>query len=183
METSLIAKLDNLTDKRRAQGKRHKMSTIVLITILASISQIYSLRGIETFVNRHRIDLINMLNIGKNGLPSYYVFCKVLPQIDFDELTLIIREWLIEQKLLSKDEWISIDGKSIRSTLSDSNTGNQNFVSVVTAFAIKSGISILSAKFENKLQSEIEIAENLIKALNLEGKKITMDALHSKKNS
>jgi hypothetical protein len=183
MGTSLIERLDSLSDVRRSQGKRHKISTVVIITILAMISQIYTLRGIETFINRHRTKLNEMLNIGKNGLPSFYVLRTVLQQIDFDELSAIIKDWLIEQNLLDPDEWISIDGKSIKSTVSDYNSLNQNFVSIVTAFSHKSGISILSEKFQSKKVSEIDIADKLIKNLKLEGKTFTLDALHCKKNS
>jgi len=183
MQSSLIEKLENLTDKRRSEGKRHKISTVVIIAIMSIISQIYSLRGIETFVKRHNEKLIELLNIGKNGLPSYYVLRTVLQQIDINELSSIFKEWLIEQNLLEANEWISIDGKSIRSTISDSNSLNQNFVSIVTAFAHKSGVSLLSAKYESKKISEIEIAEYLIRAINLEGKTFTLDALHCKKNS
>jgi hypothetical protein len=183
METTLIEKLDKLTDRRRSQGKRHKVSTVVIITILAIISQIYTLRGIETFIKRHRTKLIELLNIGKNGLPSFYVLRTVLQQIDFNELSAIIKEWLIEQNMLSPDEWISIDGKCIKSTVSDYNSSNQDFVSIVTAFSHKSGVAILSAKFQSKKISEIDIADALIKEINLASRTFTLDALHCKKNS
>lgn len=183
MATSLIDKLEKLTDKRRAEGKRHKISTVVIISIMAIVSQIYSLRGIESFIRRHRPRLIELLKIGKNGLPSFYVIRTVLQQIDFDELAKILYEWLTEQKLLDQKDWISIDGKSIKSTFSDYNSVNQNFVSIVTAFAHKCGVSLLSAKYENKKTSEIEVVESLIRAINLENKVYTLDALHTKKNS
>ena len=183
MSVSLIEKLEQLSDKRRSEGKRHKISTVVIISIMAMISQIYTLRGIEAFTKRHHDKLIKFLNIEKNRLPSFYVFRTVLQQIDFDELSVLIKEWIIENGLLSPNEWISIDGKCIKSTINDYNSEHQNFVSVVTAFTHNSGLALLSAKFESKKISEIEIAESLIKAINLKDQVYTLDALHCKKNS
>lgn len=183
MSSSLIEKLDQLSDFRRAEGKRHKISTIVIITIMSMVSQIYSIRGIEVFTKRHKQGLIDLLSIGKNGLPTFYVFRTVLPRINYDELAGIIKDWLLESGLLSEQEWLSLDGKSIRSTISDSNSENQNFASIVTAFSHKSGVSLLSAKYENKKTSEIEVVEGLIRNMNVKNKVLTLDALHGKKNT
>jgi len=183
MSTSIIEKFDTLKDKRRPEGKRHKQSTIVIVTILSIVAQIYTLRGITSFVKRHKEELEKLLNLGKNGVPSYNVIRNVLQQIDFNELSIIIKKWIIEEKLIDDDEWISIDGKGIRSTITNYNSSEQNFVSIVTAFAQKSGVAILSSKFDTKKTSEIEIAELLIKAMNVKGKTFTFDALHCKKNS
>lgn len=183
MSSSLLDKLEKLTDKRRSEGKRHKISTVVMISIMAMISQIYTLRGIETFIKRHKEELIQHLNIEKKRLPSFYVIRTVLQQIDFNELTTLIKEWIIENNLLNEKEWISIDGKCIKSTLTNYNSSEQNFVSIVTAFTHNSGIALLSAKFESKKVSEIAIAESLIRAIDLKDQTYTLDALHCKKNS
>jgi len=183
MKTSLITKLEQLSDKRRAEGTRHELKIVLIITIMAIMSQIYTLRGIETFVKRHKNDLIKFLKIEKNRVPSYSTFRRVLLIIDFNELTNIFKQWVIENDLINSDNWISIDGKSIRSTVSDYSSSEQNFVSVVTAFSHNTGIVLMSQSFQNKKTSEIPVVENLIKAIGLEDLTFTLDALHSKKNS
>jgi hypothetical protein len=165
MKTSLMAKLEQLSDKRRAEGTRHELKIILIVTVMAIMSQIYSLRGIETFVKRHKEDLIKHLKIEKKRLPSYSTIRRVLSIIDFNELSEIFKQWVIENDLVNSENWISIDGKSTRSTLSIYSSSEQNFISIVTAFSHNTGIVLVSQSYENKKTSEIPVVENLIKAL------------------
>lgn len=183
MKTSLLSKLYQLKDIRRAEGTRHDLVTIIIITIMAFMSQIYSMRGIESFIKRHKIDLINYLKIKKDRVPSYSTVRRVLLSIDFNELSEIFKQWVIENDLVHSDTWISIDGKSIKSTFFEYSSSNQNFISIVTAFAHNTGIVLMSKSYQNKKQSEIPVVENLIQTLGLEDMTFTLDALHSKKNS
>lgn len=153
------------------------------MTIMAIMSQCYSFRGIATFVARHKDDLIKYLHITKERVPSYPTVRRVLMVTDFNELSEAFKQWVIENSLINSDDWISIDGKSIRSTVTNYNSINQNFVSIVTAFAHNSGIALFSQSYQNKKTSEIPVVENLIKALGLENLTFTLDALHGKKNS
>jgi hypothetical protein len=183
MKTSLITKLVQLEDIRRAEGTRHQLLTIVLITIMSIMSQCYSLRGIETFIKRHKQDLIKYLNIKKERVPSYSTVRRVLSVIDFDQLAELFKQWVFENNIINSDNWNSIDGKSIKSTMSNYHSSQQNFISIVTAFAHNQGIVLMSKSYQNKKTSEIPVVENLIKALDLQDITFTLDALHSKKNS
>jgi hypothetical protein len=183
METSLISKLRELKDLRRAEGTRHDLTTVLVITIMAFMSQIYTIRGIGKFSKRHKEDLIKCLNIKKNRIPSYPTVRRVLMNIDFTELTDKFKQWIIENNLLQSEDWVSLDGKSIKSTVTNYNSPNQNFTSIVSAFAHNSGLILLSESYQNKKTSEIPVVENLVASLGLEGITFTMDALHSKKNS
>jgi len=183
MKTLLTTKLAQITDVRRAEGTRHDLTTIIIITIMAIMSQIYSLRGIETFAKRHKADLVKFLNIRKDRVQSYPTLRRVLLTLDFNDMAEIFKQWIVENNLLDYKDWISLDGKSIKSTLSDYHSPDQNFVSIVSAFAHNSGIVLLSRSYQNKKTSEIPVVEGLIKALGLQELTFTLDALHSKKNS
>lgn len=183
MKTSLITVLEQIPDKRRAEGKRHPLSLILILTLMTIMSQGYTLRSIEAFVKRHRDDLINCLCISKNRLPSLATIRRALMIVDFNELAEALKRWILENDLLEEDEWISIDGKSIKSTLTNYHSPHQNFVSIVTAFTHSKRIALLSRSFENKKTSEISVVANLIECLGLTGVTFTLDALHGKKNS
>lgn len=183
MKTSLITVLEHIPDKRRAEGKRHPLSLILILTLMTIMSQGYTLRSIEAFVKRHRDDLINCLCISKNRLPSLATIRRALMIVDFNELAEALKRWILENDLLEEDEWISIDGKSIKSTLTNYHSPHQNFVSIVTAFTHSKRIALLSRSFENKKTSEISVVANLIECLGLTGVTFTLDALHGKKNS
>jgi hypothetical protein len=182
MRPTLFEKLSALTDVRRSEGKRHSANLIIVITILALVSQVYTLRGIAEFAKRHREVLTEMFKL-KHKTPSYSPIRAVLNKVNFGELSKIIYEWLLAEGLINPHDPVSLDGKCIKSTLTDYNSSTQNFASIVTVFSHNSGIALLSEKFENKKRSEIEVVRDLIKELKLEGIIITLDALHAKKNS
>jgi hypothetical protein len=104
-------------------------------------------------------------------------------KLNFNDVAEVFKQWILENDLVNSENWISIDGKSIRSTVTDYNSINQNFVSIVSAFAHNTGIVIMSESYQNKKSSEISVVENLIQALGLQDMTFTLDALHSKKNS
>jgi len=72
-------------------------------------------------------------------------------------------------------------GKSIRSTVSDSQTSQQNFVSLVSLFCRKREQVLHAGRFENKTGNEADTVMNLLDILDLKGMVFTMDALHCKK--
>lgn len=181
MKTSLIAKLEQLSDVRRAEGQRHHLSLILIITIMSIMSQIYSLRGIAAFASTHKEELIRKFKINKDRVPSYPTIRRVLSNVNFEELSEKFKSWILENELFDPNDWISLDGKSIKGTMSDYSTSQQNFISIVSAFSHKSGVVLMSKKYENKKTSEIPIVEELVKTLGLEGLTFTLDALHSKK--
>lgn len=182
MKPTLYDRLSTITDCRRAEGKRHSATIILIISVLAMSSNIYTLRGIADFAKRHREVLTDIFKL-KHKTPSYSPIRSVLNNIDFDELSKIIYDWLTAEGLIDPYDPISIDGKCIKSTLTDYNSSSQNFTSIVTAFAHNSGIVLLSEKFENKKLSEIEAVRILIEKLEIKDMTFTLDALHAKKNS
>lgn len=52
-------------------------------------------------------------------------------------------------------DWLSIDGKCLRSPCQNSQNNSQNFVSIVSLFSQNTGLVLRLQKFENKKSSEI----------------------------
>jgi hypothetical protein len=116
-------------------------------------------------------------------MPSHVTIREIIMHIDFDALNHAFYRWASSYVKIRKNEWISIDGKSIKSTLEDYNTSYQNFVSLVSVFTQKRGQVLKTSAFENKKKSENSVVQQLIELLDLKGVIITLDALHCKKNS
>jgi hypothetical protein len=183
VKVTLKEAFDIIPDCRRAEGKRHSLSLILIITLMSMMSQGYTLRSIEAFVNRHRKALIKYLKVPKGRLPSLATIRRTLMQVDFMEVSKALKFWIVENGLIVENEWISIDGKCIKSSITDYNNQNQNFVSVVTAFVHNKHIALMSDMFESKKTSEVDVVERLISSLGLQGVTFTLDALHAKKNA
>jgi hypothetical protein len=102
---------------------------------------------------------------------------------DFASIQRAFHRWTKSYVPIKNGEWIAIDGKSIRSTVSDYSGKYQNFVSLVTLFGIKREQVLHVEKFENRKDNEGQVVEDLLAMLDLKGVIFTLDALHCKKNA
>ncbi|HEY9778975.1 MAG TPA: ISAs1 family transposase [Leptolyngbyaceae cyanobacterium] len=91
-------------------------------------------------------------------------------------------QWASSTFPTSPNEWVSIDGKSIRGTVTGSRTAYQNFVSLVSVYSSRLSVVLATQQFESKNSGELTFVQTLLKALQLEGVVFTMDALHCQKN-
>ena len=170
-----------LPDKRRAQGRMHAQPEIILITMMAIISGETTQRGFGDFAKRHKKELVKLFKLKKKRVPTRRTIGRVLSNIDFEKLSEKFKAWASKNVEIKKGDWLCVDGKSIRGTISDYNSSYQNFVSLVSVFSQKKKEVLCAQKIENKKTSEVPTVRELIKLLDLEGVVFTIDALHCKK--
>ena len=181
LEKSLIDYLKQIPDERVPNGRRHPLWLILLIMILGIMSGYWGYRSLGRFVERHRRQLIDTLKIPGARVPSYSTLRRVMMQLDYQAVTQAFNEWASQYTHNDSGQWIAIDGKSLKNTVSDCYGRQQNFVMMVSAFSHERG-EILGIKvMENKKQSEIVAVQDLLKLLDLKGVVFTMDALHCQK--
>lgn len=180
---NLIEQLNQIKDFRRKQGQRFSIQQVLLIIIMAIMSGRYGYREIASFAKANREDLVDKLKLKKSKIPSHVTVREVIMNIDFDLLNKAFHQWAIGYITIEKDDWLSIDGKSIKSTVENYHSAYQNFVSMVSIFSQKRGQVIKTATFENKMDSEATVVQRLLEALDLKDVVFTLDALHCKKNS
>ena len=106
-----------------------------------------------------------------------------LPISDFASIQKAFHKWTQDYVQIEEGEWISIDGKSIRSPVSDCSNEFQNFVSLVSLFSSKREQVLHVERLENKKDYEGQTVEELLGILDLKGVIFTLDALHCKKNA
>lgn len=180
---NLIEHLNQIKDPRRKQGQRFPLTTVLLIIIMSIISGRYGYREITTFSKANKKDFIKNLRIKHKRVPSHVTIRDVIMRTDFDALNNAFYQWASTYVSIEKNDWLSIDGKSIKSTVEDYNSSYQNFVSLVSVFSQRRGQVVKTSAFENKKTSEISIVQQLIEILDIKDVVISLDALHCKKNS
>lgn len=178
---NLICYLSEIPDFRRQAGLRHKLGPVLLMVIMAKMSGCHSFRSMGDFVHRHQRDLITYFKPRKDRLPSFLTIRKVLQGLDFRLLFDAFRNWSLQY--LEPQSLISLDGKSIRSTVSDYDNAQQDFTALVSAYCSQSGRVIAAAAYQNAEQSEISVVQSLLAQLDLQGPTYSLDALHCKKNA
>lgn len=77
-DKSLIDYLKQIPDERHAGGRRHSLWLILLIMILGIMSGYWGYRGLGRFVERHRRQLIETLEIPAARVPSYSTLRRVM---------------------------------------------------------------------------------------------------------
>jgi hypothetical protein len=130
----------------------------------------------EMHVKRHRRVLIEKFGIQKHGVPSYSTNRRVVMGVDFDKLAEKFNTWAENYADLGVSQWCATDGKSIKGTVKNYDSSSQNFVSIVSIFACKRGLVVGMEKFENQHKSEIQVVQDLITALDLQGVVFSFDS-------
>jgi DDE_Tnp_1-associated len=181
MGANLIDQLKQVEDFRTKDGRRHPLWLVLLFVIMGTMNGSIGYRALGDFVKRHRQVLTDTFGIQKHGVPSYSTIRRIVMGIDFDRLAEKFNIWAQNYVDLEMSEWCGIDGKSIRGTVENYNSCSQNFVSIVSIFASKRGLVVGMDKFESKKESEIQVVQNLISALDIEGGVFSFDSLHCQK--
>jgi hypothetical protein len=174
----LLERLKGLKDPRGGQGKQHPMKAVLAISILAGFAGMKSYVGMEDFANNLTQEERKILgckyddwDTQKYLVPSDTTFSRVLQQTDGEELDGIIGEWTTNHV---EYERISLDGKKLRGARLESGKN----VYLVAAVAHGSG-EVLAQQEVDEKSNEIPAAEPLLDKINIKGKVITADALHT----
>jgi hypothetical protein len=180
---NLLDCLSQIKDPRRKQGQRFELDKLLLLIIMAMMRGCYHYREIARFCSYHQSDLTGLLNIKSKHMPSHVTIRQLVLSLDFSSLQTCFHKWARQYVPIEENEWVSIDGKAIKSTVSDSHNSYQNFVYLVSLFSQKQEQIIYAEKFDSKEKSEITVVEQLIESLYLKDVIFTLDALHCKKNA
>lgn len=180
---SLLTCLSSVHDSRRKQGERYSNVSMLLMIIMSIMRGCYGYREIGRFCKLNERDLVRLFGFRNGRVPSHVSFRTFILNLDFPSLQKAFYLWAKDYVPMKDGDWISIDGKSISSTVSNPNSEYQNFVSMVSLFSARREQVLCAGRLENKKSSEIRTVEELLGMLDLKGAVFTMDALHCKKNA
>lgn len=181
MKTNLIEQLRTVPDFRAARGKRYPLWLILLLVIMATISDCLGYQALEDFARRHHQVLSEQLHLPAKGFPSDSTFRRILMGISFSDLAKVFNDWANQQLPTQEKDWLAVDGKSIKATVTNYDNAYQDFVNVVSLFSSRMGVAIALEQFHNKENSEIAVVQTLLSTLELEGVIFTLDSLHCQK--
>jgi len=164
-------------DPRRSWGnKKHLLSDILVITLLAVICDCNSWQEIHDFaVFRH--DWLKTFLELPNDIPSRVTFIRFFTFVKPDVLEDIYREWVRPFVGSLNSKHICIDGKTIRTASKFSGSP----IHLLSAYVCENYLSIGQVKTANH-SNEITAIPELLKAFDLTGATITIDAIGCQKS-
>ena len=168
-----------MPDFRSTRGRRYPLATIVTIAVAAKLAGYRGATAIGEFsqgLTQHQLRTLRAFyspRLKRFTAPSTTAFVKVLTRLDPDVLDRAARTWAAQQA--SRTDPVAIDGKYIRGA-ARYNPGAKHLL--VAAAEHRSGIVLGQEAVQNK-SNEIPAVRTLLTGLDLAGRVVTLDALHT----
>jgi len=175
----LIQYLKKVKDFRRRQGQTYPLWFILLIVILGIMSGHLGYRALGDYAKFNRASLLKYFPIHREKTPSYSTIRRAMMGVDWQDLSEIFNQWA--RHLLgdnSQTRWQSIDGKSLKSTVENYATADQNFVLIISQFCQETNLVTKLDRIENKHTSELHQVQDSLKVSDAQNQVFTLDALH-----
>lgn len=181
---TLILFLKKVNDPRKKLGKRHPLWLILLLVILGSMFGYLGYRDLGSFAKSNQKLIVKNFHLTTDRVPSYSTIRRAMMLVKTSDLIDAFNQWASQlTSSVNLTDWVSIDGKCLRSTCQNPQNSSHNFVSIVSLFSQDTGLVLGLQKVENKKSSEIRQAQELVKGYPHQGNVFTLDALHCQKET
>ena len=168
--------LFKIKDHRRKQGRRYELGHILLLSILAILSNADSYRKIHKFIVVHYDTLNEIFDLDWKRMPAYTTIRDILQATSGTELEQGFREYsAVLAESAGEKQFIGCDGKVLRGSFD--HFKDQKALQVLSAFVSHNHIILAHEEIAAKT-NEIPMVQRLMAELGLSGYIFTCDALH-----
>lgn len=175
---ALLKKLDQLTDTRKARGKRYSLSFILMLILLAKLAGEDTPKGIAEWIKLRCRQLLTAFNYPRDNVPSYNTIRRILAATVLEEeLQTVFRQFLHQSYGGQQSLLVAIDGKTVRGTIPKGKTTG---VHLLAAYLPEEGIVLFQMKVASK-ENEITAAPRLLTKLDLKGRVVCGDAMFTQR--
>lgn len=174
---SLYAHFCQLTDRRKRQGLRYGLGTILTLIVLAKLCGEDTPSGMAEWARHRTTWLCQVLKLEYPHMPHHSTYRRILAEVvSADELERLSQAALSGQCYWGKQVLLAMDGKVLRGTLDENQTG----VYQLAAYLPGQGLVLMEVAIPDK-GSEIEAAPQLLRQIDLRDKVVMGDALHTQR--
>ena len=181
---SLLAKLEELPDHRKARGIRHRLAAILLVASAAVLSGAGSFVAIGEWAQEAPQEVLERLGARRHPRTGRYVapheatVRRALQAVNVEALDRAIGSWLEEEVRQGRIEEgqlaVAVDGKSVRGARQEDGRAVHLFAAMVH----REGVVVAQREVDHKT-NEITAFQPLLEPLDLEGVVVTADAMHA----
>ena len=172
---SVYAKLSKLTDIRKAKGKRYSLTTILMILMLAKLCGEDTATGIADWAKNRQAELVKILCLKRCTMPNHNTYRRLLAYVVYqEEIERLVGE---HNQQGAHGEIYALDGKAIRGVRKKDDPGSEYVLSV---YDVQQG-KVMSQVEVGRKENEISKAPQALKLVNISGKVLTGDAMHTQK--
>jgi len=177
---SLYAHFESLTDSRKRRGLRHPLPVILVAMMLGKMAGEDKPKGIAEWA-RLRADLfIHAFDLKRKEMPHHNTYRRILQNvIELSEFARTVEKFLSSLPEVGTSVHLTMDGKTVRGTIA---TGETKGLHLLAIYIPGSGITLRQVEVDGKT-NEIPVGVEVLKSLDLQGKIVTGDALHTQRKT
>jgi hypothetical protein len=169
---SLMELLEGIHDPRRARGKRHPISALLALAVVAMLAGMTSYEGIVQYGQERGGAFLYLLGFTRKRGLCKATYSRVFRRIDVADFESRVAQW-IQRRLGSNDApHIALDGKTLRG----SRDGETPGIHLVAAYAPDVRAVVGQLRVDAKT-NEHKAALELLGVLSVQGKVVTGDAM------
>ena len=172
---SLIEHFQTLPDPRVNRTKEHELVDVLTIGVCTLLCAGESFNDMEDF-GLAKADWFKTFLSLPNGIPSHDTFNRVFAALDPQHFGECFMAWTQSLRAAVAQEIVALDGKALRRALA----ADQNSKVIVSAWAQSNGLVLGQLKVDDK-SNEITALPKLLRALELSGCIVTVDAMGTQK--
>src|SRR4051812_12818851 len=169
---SLLDVLAQVPDPRKRQGRRHPLSAILSLAILAMLSGAKSYQAIAQFGRDKGFALAHVLGFTRGKTPTKSTFSVLFRILDVQAFEEALSRWIASRVPEGREQSISLDGKTARGSR-DGDVPGQHLVAAYCAAAQ----AVLAQIRVDAKTNEHKAALKLLGILPVKGNILTGDAL------
>jgi predicted transposase YbfD/YdcC len=172
---SLVEHFSKLTDPRVNRTKDHELIDVMIIAVCALLCAAESFNDMEDF-GKAKQDWFKTFLALRNGIPSHDTFNRVFAALNPQSFLECFLAWTQSVREAVPQEIVALDGKALRRALNR----DQSIKYIVSAWAEGNGLVLGQWKVADK-SNEITAVPELLRALELSGCIVTIDAMGCQK--
>lgn len=184
---SLLQALKSIPDHRKARGIRHGLASILAVAAAATLAGQKSVAAIGEWAADAPQEVLAALGCRYHRVKKRYIspsedtLGRILNQVNVTALDAAFGSWLMDQVKagrIDEDQMaIAVDGKTLRGAVQPDGRAIHLFAALVHG----EGAVIAQSEVDHK-DNEITEFRPLLKDLDLEGKVVTADAMHTQRD-
>jgi len=176
--SAVLARLALIPDRRHARGKRYPLPLLLLLLVLAKLAGEDRPSGIADWLHYRATLLHTALGLPWRRMPHHTTIRRVLAHaVDVAALDAAVGACLQAQPDAGTSLVVSIDGKCVRGTIRMPTSRGEY---LLAAYLPAEGLVLLQVAAGEK-ENEITVAPQLLGTIDLRGKVVTGEALHTQR--
>lgn len=174
---SLYDRFQRISDPRKAKGKQYSLLTLLVLIFLAKLSGKDKPLEIADWAKNHAEEIAPLLGLKRSCMPHHNTYRRVFQHIVRQEEFERLLEEYHQQDTEADGEVLSMDGKALRGSW---GAGQERGDYVLSVYDGQTQQVKVQEVVESK-ENEIVAAPKALERVNLAGKIITGDAMHTQR--